>query len=210
MPSIEQRRKSFSFRLLAPLLKATPENDYHWIFHAIIRTSFLVAAVPGVFTAVRLSGVETLTPEIVNDALRTMSLVTAAPILLLIVPYYILKTIRVVGFSRIDYKRPFPLKKTFKAPSWWHDRKKLIRKQFFVMIFLIITVVFQWTSLRVFMEHFGVLTDIDGVYFFILLSFFIGSPSLSSTIFLLSMTCLQYKYHYHEIAHLLTENRQGE
>lgn len=169
-----------------------------------------MAAIPGIFTAVKLSRIAPLTPEIVNNALRTMSLVTAAPILLLIVPFYILKTIRVVGFSKIDFKRPFPIRKTFKAPDWWYDRKKLVKRQFFTLILLALCLIAQWVSLRVFLQHFGVFTDIQGVVLFIFISSSIITPSLSSTIFLLSMTCLQYKYHYHEITHLLTQEHQGE
>lgn len=212
MPDIEQRRKNFLFRTLAPYLELVPENDFHWICYRAMRAAFLVSAVPGLFTAVKLSFVEILTPDIVNSALREMSLVNAPLLLLLVAPYYVLKTAKVIGFSRIDYKRAFARSAKIKMPDWWYyDREKFIKKQIIAIPIVVLPTIFQWTGLKVLLIHFNIITNIEGIYLIIFLSLVLFNPSSVALILSASVNYWQYKYHYNEVP-LSPSNtqRQGE
>lgn len=206
MPSVSERERSFFFRLMANTLKMRADNDFHWILYSVYRDSCLLSLLFAIFIIVRLLLVDVLTDDIVISSLRFFTVGSSIPILFFVLPYYFLKTKKMIGFSKIDYTRQFSSRIKMKRGDAY--REMIIRKGKVVIPLIIAGLPLGWISISMVLKHYDALLSLNFVGTIILIYGLLATPTLSFVSVCMVFVYLQYKHHYDEIPN--TEEPQTE
>lgn len=203
MPDVETREQNVFFRALFPLRMRQSRGEFLWIVYSAARASFILLSVFQAVLIYRLDSYDhNLTAEHLKAELRLSSLMVSIPILLLIVPYYIRKAEKLVGFSKDLFSR-IPLKPTKEHPLINWNRRQIIRRALCALILILFSIPFSYQGSFHIIMHYDALSSLSAIFIITFLYFTLGTAVGTGASVGLYMLYRQYKHHYEEF----TENR---
>lgn len=203
LPNIEARMKWQWFMRI--FLGMKPENDCHYALFEVFRTMILFVFLS--WLAITLYFY--ISPNekiIIADHLSTFWAFSGTIINFIIVPYYILKSVKIFGFQKYDFLEAWGFRKN----RYLWEKEKIVVTYFIIILIAFIGLQFGWIKSYLILDRY----NINNFYSYIFPSFLIGFiiAGTGTGLYYITLIFIQYKFHFEKIPNLELhrKNREGD